>query len=136
MCIFATPSGAQCSTIRNTDRVDLRSKPGQPEQVMGSRFQVLIKEHWRNYRRFSMGRPLQGSFELRIYDTPELNWANVEDVQLILVITTGPSRSDEALLSTAGQVEFLPCHRARKGAFRMEKKKIGNFFPQTAERRV
>ncbi|MFO8080191.1 MAG: hypothetical protein R6V07_07800, partial [Armatimonadota bacterium] len=31
-----------------------------------------------------MGRPLQGSFELRIYDTPELVWENVEDIQLVL----------------------------------------------------
>jgi hypothetical protein len=31
-----------------------------------------------------MGRPLQGLYELRIYDTPELKWSNVEDIQLIL----------------------------------------------------
>jgi len=31
-----------------------------------------------------MGRPLQGAFELRIYDTPELDWPNVEDIQIIL----------------------------------------------------
>ena len=31
-----------------------------------------------------MGRPLQGIFELRIYDTPELEWNNVEDIQLVL----------------------------------------------------
>ena len=31
-----------------------------------------------------MGRPLEGSYELRIYDTPELDWDNVEDIQLVL----------------------------------------------------
>lgn len=31
-----------------------------------------------------MGRPLQGIFELRIYETPELNWEHVEDIQLVL----------------------------------------------------
>jgi hypothetical protein len=31
-----------------------------------------------------MGRPIQGIFELRIYDTPELKWPNVEDIQLVL----------------------------------------------------
>jgi hypothetical protein len=29
------------------------------------------------------GRPLQGNYELRIWETPELNWEAVEDVQLI-----------------------------------------------------
>ncbi|MBN2671948.1 MAG: hypothetical protein JXX29_09745 [Deltaproteobacteria bacterium] len=31
-----------------------------------------------------MGRPIDGTFELRIYDTPELQWENVEDIQLVL----------------------------------------------------
>lgn len=31
-----------------------------------------------------MGRPLEGSYELRIYDTPELVWPNVEDIQFVL----------------------------------------------------
>ncbi|MCP4693947.1 MAG: hypothetical protein GY859_38285, partial [Desulfobacterales bacterium] len=31
-----------------------------------------------------MGRPLQGTFELRVYDTSELDWPNVEDIQLVL----------------------------------------------------
>jgi len=31
-----------------------------------------------------MGRPMQGTFELRIYDVPELVWENVEDIQLVL----------------------------------------------------
>lgn len=31
-----------------------------------------------------MGRPLQGVFELRIYETPEMIWDNVEDVQIVL----------------------------------------------------
>ncbi|MCP4606996.1 MAG: hypothetical protein GY847_41870 [Proteobacteria bacterium] len=31
-----------------------------------------------------MGRPMQGSFELRLYDTDELVWNNIDDIQLIL----------------------------------------------------
>ncbi|MDJ0765366.1 MAG: hypothetical protein QNJ97_20465 [Myxococcota bacterium] len=31
-----------------------------------------------------MGRPMQGMFEFRLYDTPEMVWNNVEDIQLIL----------------------------------------------------
>jgi len=31
-----------------------------------------------------MGRPLEGTFELRIYDVPELVWENVEDIQIVL----------------------------------------------------
>ncbi|MBN2525180.1 MAG: hypothetical protein JXR76_02220 [Deltaproteobacteria bacterium] len=31
-----------------------------------------------------MGRPLDGTFELRIYQSPDLIWENVEDIQLVL----------------------------------------------------
>ncbi len=31
-----------------------------------------------------MGRPMQGTFELRLYEVPELIWPNVEDIQLVL----------------------------------------------------
>jgi hypothetical protein len=30
------------------------------------------------------GRPLSGSYRLRIYDVPHLNWAQVEDIQVVL----------------------------------------------------
>ena len=42
-------------------------------QLLGPYFKTGLK-----------GRPLQGTYELRIWETPELNWDAVEDVQLIL----------------------------------------------------
>jgi hypothetical protein len=40
----------------------------------------LLGEYYKTGLR---GRPLQGEYVLRIWDVPELNWNNVEDIQLI-----------------------------------------------------
>ena len=36
------------------------------------------------YKASLMGRPMEGQFQIRIYDVPELDWDNVEDVQIVL----------------------------------------------------
>jgi hypothetical protein len=40
----------------------------------------LLSEYYKSGLR---GRPLQGEYTLRIWDVPEFNWDNVEDIQLI-----------------------------------------------------
>jgi hypothetical protein len=42
---------------------------------------TLLEDYWKPELR---GRPLQGRYTLRIWETPSLNWWNVEDMQLIL----------------------------------------------------
>ncbi len=41
----------------------------------------LLTDYWRTEFR---GRPLEGSYTLRVYDTPELDWSKLEDVQLLV----------------------------------------------------
>ena len=41
----------------------------------------LMTDYWRDEFR---GRPLSGAYTLRIYDSPGLQWQNVEDVQIVL----------------------------------------------------
>lgn len=41
----------------------------------------LLTDYWRDEFR---GRPLSGAYTLRIYDSPGLQWQNVEDVQIVL----------------------------------------------------
>ena len=36
------------------------------------------------FKKSLMGRPMEGLFEIRIHDTPELIWDNVEDIQIIM----------------------------------------------------
>jgi len=36
------------------------------------------------YKTSLMGRPLQGTYELKIYDADALEWDNIEDIQLVL----------------------------------------------------
>jgi hypothetical protein len=55
------------------------------EQVIEQPVSGAHKGALADFQRVSlMGRPLQGTFEVRIYDTPELAWNNVEDIQLVL----------------------------------------------------
>ena len=55
------------------------------EQVVGY---PISGSHWNMLsqinRKSLMGRPMEGLFELRIHNTPEVNWNNVEDVQIIM----------------------------------------------------
>lgn len=52
-----------------------------PTNPMTSSQRSAFEDYWREELR---GRPLQGSYTLRIWDDEDLQWWNVEDVQLIL----------------------------------------------------
>jgi hypothetical protein len=55
------------------------------EQVIGSPLSGVHQGMVNQMSKMSlMGRPLHGVFELRIHETPEVVWRNVEDVQLVI----------------------------------------------------
>ncbi len=50
---------------------------------VGSADQALLDQPQTNKKEYR-GRPLSGSYDLRIYESPSLVWSQVEDVQLVL----------------------------------------------------
>ncbi len=55
------------------------------EQVIGFPISGAHQTALQQLQKVSMmGRPLQGTYELRIYDTQDLIWPNVEDIQIVL----------------------------------------------------
>lgn len=52
-----------------------------PTNPLSSSQRNMFQDYWREELR---GRPLQGLYNLKIWEDPALRWENVEDVQLIL----------------------------------------------------
>ena len=50
---------------------------------LSSNDQALISQPGIEHIEFG-GRPLDGTYHLRIWDTPDLNWSALQDIQIIL----------------------------------------------------
>ncbi len=50
---------------------------------LSSNDQALVSQSGIEHEEFS-GRPLDGEYTLRIWDSPDLDWNNLEDIQLVV----------------------------------------------------